>query len=158
MRKGLLAALSTKEKRQPSTSVQGSKGRLTAGKTIVSLIPKCNTTPTQRYLYPWGADGEAEVVQWGERFGCSLWTIQTGIKTLQDTHRYASKEVIDAVARTHRQRTQFIGMLSRFWVPSGKFCRRARWDQKTAKGTDLREQNNFEKKKNPNKQQNQRGT
>lgn len=72
-------------------------------------------------------------MQWGERFGCSLWTTQTGIKTLQDTHRYASKEVIDAEARANRQRTQFIGMLSRFRVPSGKLRRRARGDQRQPK-------------------------
>lgn len=58
------------------------KTSLTAGKNkcsgsfdlsvCVSLIPKCNSTPGQRYLYPWGADGEAEVVQRDERVGYSL--------------------------------------------------------------------------------------
>lgn len=32
----------------------------------------CNVLRSEQYLYPCGADGVEETVQWDERFGCSL--------------------------------------------------------------------------------------
>lgn len=92
--------------------------------------------PTQHYLYPWGADGEAEVVQWDERFGSSLQTTQTGIKTIQDTQTYTSKDIIGDGVRTQ---TKSLACRADSRRPVGSVSRMHE-GTKGAKGTDISKQ------------------